>query len=293
MEEVKNRKANLVKKKKEVFLGGSYLVHPDELSEIITKMHKIGGNVLQVMIRDPTKNGKIKKLSESQVIEIRKKLTEYKMKLFIHSPYVINMAHPFNENGPSFRSIVAEMDFLSRIADTGCVVHVGKTVGKYTEKEALKNQVKFITEVVKATPNNVSFILETATGQGTELLYKLKDFTDFFKMLPKEILNRVKICLDTCHIFAAGNELDPKIFRNRVMKKHLVLIHLNDSLREFGSRIDRHQDFGCGEIPRKKLEDLTRAAIKLELPMVIEKQSGTMFCKDYKTQIRMVRGLMK
>jgi deoxyribonuclease-4 len=240
----------------EVRIGGSYLIHPDELSEVITKMNKMGGNVLQVMIRDPTKNGKIKRLSESQVIEIRKKLKEYKMNLFIHSPYVINMAHPLIENGPSFRSIVSEMEFLSRIADTGCVVHVGKTVGKYTEKEGLKNQVEFIAEVVRATPNNVSFILETAAGQGTEMLYKLKDFTNFFKMLPKDIINRVKICLDTCHIFAAGNEVDPKIFRNRTMKKHLVLIHLNDSLREFGSRVDRHQDFGCGQIPRKILEEI-------------------------------------
>jgi deoxyribonuclease-4 len=253
----------------------------------------MGGNVLQVMIRDPTKNAKIKKLSESQVEEIRKKLAEYKMDLFIHSPYVINMARPLKENGPSFRSIVAEMEFLSRIADTGCVVHVGKTVGQYSVKEALKNQAEFITEVVRATPSNVSFILETAAGQGTELMYKLKDFTDFFKSLPKDILSRVKICLDTCHIFAAGNEVDPKIFRNRIMKKHLILIHLNDSLREFGSRVDRHQDFGCGEIPRKKLEDITRAAIKLDLPMVIEKQSGTMFCKDYKTQFKLVRDLVK
>jgi deoxyribonuclease-4 len=277
----------------EIKIGGSYQVHPDELSDVITQMHKIGGNVLQVMIRDPTKNGKIKKLKESQVEEIRKKLANYKMKLFIHSPYVINMAHPLAENGPSFRSIVAEMEFLSRIADTGCVVHVGKTVGKYTQKEALINQAKFITEVVRATPSNVSFILETAAGQGTELLYKLKDFTNFFKTLPSDILDRVKICLDTCHIFAAGNEVDPKIFRNKIMKKHLVLIHLNDSLREFGSRVDRHQDFGCGEIPKKKLEDITRAAIKLDLPMVIEKQSGTMFCKDYKAQFKMVRGLAK
>lgn len=277
----------------EVKIGGSYLVHPDELLEVVTKMHKIGGNVLQVMIRDPTKNQKIKKLSDSVVIEIRKKLAEYKMDLFIHSPYVINMAHPLNENGPSLRSIIAEMNFLARIADTGCVVHCGKTVGKYSTKEALKNQVNFITEVVRATPSNVSFILETAAGQGTELLYKLKDFTDFFKNLPRDIQDRVKICLDTCHIFAAGNEIDPKIFRNRIMKKHLVLIHLNDSLREFGSRVDRHQDFGCGEIPRKKLEDITRAAIKLKLPMVIEKQSGTMFCKDYRTQIKMVQDLVK
>jgi len=277
----------------DIKIGGSYQVHPDELSDVITQMHKMDGNVLQVMIRDPTKNGKIKKLKESQVEEIRKKLANYKMKLFIHSPYVINMAHPLAENGPSFRSIVAEMEFLSRIADTGCVVHVGKTVGKYTQKEALINQAKFITEVVRATPSNVSFILETAAGQGTELMYKLKDFTDFFKNLPRDILDRVKICLDTCHIFAAGNEVDPKIFRNRVMKKHLILIHLNDSLREFGSRVDRHQDFGCGEIPKKKLEDITRAAIKLDLPMVIEKQSGTMFCKDYKAQFKMVRGLVK
>jgi deoxyribonuclease-4 len=277
----------------DIKIGGSYQVHPDELSDVITQMHKMDGNVLQVMIRDPTKNGKIKKLKESQVEEIRKKLANYKMKLFIHSPYVINMAHPLAENGPSFRSIVAEMEFLSRIADTGCVVHVGKTVGKYTQKEALINQAKFITEVVRATPSNVSFILETAAGQGTELMYKLKDFTDFFKNLPRDILDRVKICLDTCHIFAAGNAVDPKIFRNRVMKKHLILIHLNDSLREFGSRVDRHQDFGCGEIPKKKLEDITRAAIKLDLPMVIEKQSGTMFCKDYKAQFKMVRGLVK
>lgn len=274
-------------------IGGSYQVHPDELSEVITQMYKMGGNVLQVMIRDPTKNGKIKKLTDAQVKEIRAKLAEYKMDLFIHSPYVINMAHPLVENGPSFRSIVAEMEFLSKIADTGCVVHVGKTVGKYTQKEALENQAKFITEVVRVTPKNVSFILETAAGQGTELIYKLKDFTDFFKMLPKDILDRVKICLDTCHIFAAGNEVEPKIFRNRIMKKHLVLIHLNDSLREFGSRVDRHQDFGCGEIPKKKLEEITRAAIKLDLPMVIEKQSGTMFCKDYKAQFKMVRGLVK
>lgn len=277
-------------------VGGSMVCKPEIVPDAIKEMASYHGNVIQLFIRDPTMSYRVKSLTDQLKNEIKNALTKYKMELFIHSPYTINMSKSLKDNKASFNALKSEMEWLSKITNTGCVVHMGKTntqLGKISDKDAIKNQMEFIKAIIKETPDNVNLILETAAGQGSEILSNFDNFLNFYHSIPSETRKRVKICIDTCHIFQAGNDiLTQKKTRelfNKVEMKDLILVHLNDSLKPFYSRVDRHADIGCGQIPLESLNQVIKICKKNNIPMILEKQNT--FCKDYSTQFKYIYDL--
>jgi apurinic endonuclease APN1 len=129
---------------------------------------------------------------------------------------------------------------------------------------------------------NVKILLETSTGQGSEIGYKLEELTKIYRKLSKHkksnVRNKFGICLDTCHVFSAGYNLSSKqaieIFLNNFNEmigiKEIKLIHLNDSKVPCGSNIDRHENFGNGYIGKDALKILGNAFIKKKIPIIIE-----------------------
>ena len=98
-------------------------------------------------------------------------------------------------------------------------------------------------------------ILETSTGQGTELLSNLDEFADFYNKFTDDEKNYLKICIDTCHVFSAGYSLKSKTDVQKYIKivekyigwNNVILIHLNDSKKDCGCGVDRHENLckGC------------------------------------------------
>ena len=120
---------------------------------------------------------------------------------------------------------------------------------------------------------NVKIILETAAGQGTELLTNIYNLINFYEKFSNEEKEILKICIDTCHIYSAGHdireeeqvELFIKILKKGIGMKNIALIHLNDSKREFNSHVDRHEKLGKGTIGLEGLKEIPwiRKIIKL------------------------------
>ena len=171
--------------------------------------------------------------------------------LFIHSIYIINLSREINDNKLIINYLQKEFEIGKSMNSKGIVFHVGKQVN-LSKELALNTMKSNILDILDLATENTPFILETPAGQGTELLTTYQEFSDFYSDIMSYNIakNRFKICIDTCHVFAAG--VDPyKYIENWIFdygKETIALIHFNDSCGKFGCKKDRHKTPGEGFI---------------------------------------------
>lgn len=190
--------------------------------------------------------------------------------LYIHSAYVINLA---KISEPSYNCLLKDIISAHNISSKGVVVHVGKYTD-FSIEDSLKNMKTNILNILQYIIDNkldTKLILETPSGQGTELLTKMDDFFDFCKDIVDSHLNSSAfgICIDTCHVFASG--YNPDIYIKKGIESGLVsLIHFNDSKECKGSKKDRHAFYGSGKIPIDILDECICICKDNKYDMVIE-----------------------
>lgn len=199
-----------------------------------------------------------------------------KLRWFVHAPHVFNLGRI---NDATTASIRHHLEVTAAAGGRGVVFHVAKSV-EMTPAVALANmKANILAGLPFATPT-CPILIETPAGQGSELLRTQDEFlgwiTTEFQGDP-----RVGICIDTCHVWAAGNHPVPylkSVLEHPETRKLLKLVHYNNSREEFGSRKDRHQQIE-GKIP---IEDMVAIAQlcntgylnehnrKVTIPMVTE-----------------------
>jgi len=273
----------------------------------ITEMNELGGNMIQIFISNPmsTKYS----INETTYNEkncqlIRSILESNDSKLVIHLPYVINLAKPLIPDLSKcwwINMICNQLVVSDLINSIGCVVHVGKHLD-LTVAEGLDNMYSSLKHVINfITENNLNtkIILETAAGQGSELLKtknnSLEDFANFYNRFDKKDKEHLKICVDTCHIFAAGYDIRNKEqvkqffseFNKLIGVENISLIHLNDSKSDFGSCVDRHENLGLGKIGVHGIRYFIRYAIYYKIPIVLETPS------NYKAGLELIESVKK
>jgi deoxyribonuclease-4 len=167
--------------------------------------------------------------------------------IYVHSPYIINLSKPIKSTDYTSEAL---RDFLVESNSCGCrglVVHCGKRAGM-EESSAIKNMAHRVKNFGGYATKNCPLLIETSSGQGGEILCSPKELADFYEAVVGEPNPLVKICLDTCHVFAAGYE--PIQFVTELVRRKIPigLIHFNDSKVEKGTRKDRHAPIGTGHI---------------------------------------------
>jgi deoxyribonuclease-4 len=195
-------------------------------------------------------------------------LAETRTRFFVHSQYIINLAKAA-EGGDTWHTDCLRRNLEVAVASgcRGVVVHVGKSVGQ--EKSVAIEQMRAnIAACLSAATPECPLLLETPAGQGTELLTDPDEFIGFVTSFND---SRLRICVDTCHVFACGH--DPLTYIKKVQEADpalLHLIHYNDSAEPCGCRKDRHAHMGTGHIGMEKMETIARHCHSATLPMVIE-----------------------
>jgi deoxyribonuclease-4 len=196
-----------------------------------------------------------------------------------HASYLINLGSPKKEQWQ--RSIAAVVDELERCAALGVhglVVHPGAHMGTGIPAGVARIAAGLDEVHTRTAGIRPSVLLETTAGQGTSIGHEIEQLGDILQRVAEP--ERLGVCLDTCHLFAAGYDLrdaDACDQMVRSLKKHVRLsrvrcIHVNDSKGALGSRIDRHAHIGKGKIGlvgfRNLLNDprLTKACRILETP---------------------------
>jgi deoxyribonuclease-4 len=255
---------------------GAHIQRETTIIKTMDEIKKNGGNALQLFTTNPrslkiTNNDKY--LNESHLI--KKYCNINKFSLIVHSPYAFNIAKPFmigkKQLDISDTLVFNDLITSNIIGAVGYVIHVGKsTTTPITEALLImKNNIKnIINEMIK---NNIKtkLLLETPAGQGTELLKDFNDFINFYYSFTEEERTVFKLCIDTCHIWSAGYELN-EIISLIPDKDDIICIHLNNSKNSKGANVDRHEYLFEGKIHPPLLKEFAsyfnNSIIILEMP---------------------------
>jgi hypothetical protein len=177
-------------------------------------------------------------------------------------------AEPGEKDDYGVNCLIKNLQYASALGCRGVVVHVGKSVGREVGLALSNMRVNLLTAMEHATAA-CPILLETPAGQGTEMLTKYADFVDFVRTFESD---RIAICVDTCHVFAAG--CDPLTYIMDLLASAtpglLKLVHFNDSSGCCGSCVDRHAFIGTGEIGLEKLAAIAERCSSCHVPMLVE-----------------------
>lgn len=197
--------------------------------------------------------------------------------VFGHAGYLINLGAPACDNREkSLQSLVQEIGFATELGLPFLVMHPGAHLGR-GETLGLKQIVTGINEAVRATKTSpVRIALENTAGQGTCLGCDLRHLAEIYEKVERP--ERLAVCLDTCHLFAAGYDIrTPKGWDAAIGEadllfglREVVALHLNDSKAEFGSRVDRHEHIGKGKIGSEGFRHIVNDARFADVPGCLE-----------------------
>lgn len=267
------------------------------VSKALERAVAIGCGAVQIFTKNNNRWFE-KPLDPDEVRRFRAAARRFKARfLFSHDGYLINLASPRREIlDKSLLSLADEIRRADLLGLAYVVTHPGAHVGA-GEEAGIARVVRSLDLVHAETAGaRTRVLLETTAGQGTALGWRFEHLA--------EILARVKaperlgVCVDTCHIFAAGYDIRTEAECARTLRRLERLVgrravrafHLNDSLRELGSRVDRHAHIGKGKIGLEGFRALVNDPRFRDRPMVLETPKGKEMREDLRN-LRVLRSL--
>ncbi|MFF9894250.1 deoxyribonuclease IV [Streptomyces longispororuber] len=202
---------------------------------------------------------------------------------YVHAPYLINFgSHTEATVEKSVESLRHSLRRGREIGALGVVVHTGSATGGRTREVALRQvRERLLPLLDELTHDDDPFLLlESTAGQGASLCSRTWDFGPYFEALDAH--PKLGVCLDTCHIFAAGHDLAGPggvkqtldLLVDTVGAGRLKLVHANDSKDVVGAHKDRHENIGTGHIGAEAFRELMSHPATEGVPLVIETPGG-------------------
>ena len=254
-------------------LVGGHVSIAGGLHHAIDNSLDIGGNCLQIFagsprlwFRKPFDSGDIEKFLSG----IKK---HHLGPVFIHALYLVNLA----ALGPelfekSINSLVMDLQNGARINSAGVIIHIGSHLG--AGFDLVKGQLVAGLQRILALTSDCDLILENAAGQNG----KIGSLSELSYLIDKVADPRLKVCLDTAHLFAACLDLRSPEETEKLLKElkslklldRLVCLHLNDCASDLGSHRDLHANIGEGKIGLTGLKSFVNQKELLHLPLILE-----------------------
>jgi deoxyribonuclease IV len=244
---------------------------------------------MQIFVKN-NKSWQAPPISEDQATRFKQELTKTGINpknVFAHASYLINLASAKPEVVEKSQiTLEDELNRCQQLEIPGLVMHPGAHIGAGREK-GLEQITQYCKEVFKRTPDvQTRLLFETTAGTGTNLGATFEDLADLLAMIDEP--ERTGVCLDTCHIFAAGYEISDKASYTKTMSEfdkvvgldRLKAIHLNDSMAPFNSRKDRHAHIGQGEIGEEAFRFVMTDPRLQSIPMSLETPKDSEMTED-------------
>jgi apurinic endonuclease APN1 len=263
---------------KEMVFIGAHVSAAGRVGNSVKNAQDIGANAFALFVR-PQRTWTAKPMSQEDIADFKEKLEESSIspyKVVPHGSYLINLCNP--DDTKRAQSYELFKDEATRCFHLGLAyynIHPGSTVGACSVKEAAAIIAKEINRVHEAVPQ-VSILLENAAGQGNSVGSRFEEL----KMIIDSVSDksRIGMCLDTCHMFAAGYDIRSEKAYQKSMGEldkvvglsYLKAIHLNDSKGELGCGKDRHENIGKGCIGLKGFQHMMTDERLSEIPMILE-----------------------
>lgn len=240
-------------------------------------------------------------ITAEQVARFQKAVEESKVSpIFSHDAYLINVGSPRSEGyEKSKAALKIEVERATQLGLSFVVMHPGAHIDS-GEEAALKKIAQAVSWVIKETKgSSVKVLYENAAGQGSAVGHRFEHLASLLETTNPR--HRVGICLDTCHLFAAGYDVRTKAAYEETMAEfdrivgigNVEAIHLNDSKRELGSRVDRHEHIGKGQIGLEGFRALLNDKRFSRVPMVLETPKDEKTLAEDLMNLKVLRGLIK
>jgi deoxyribonuclease IV len=194
-----------------------------------------------------------------------------------HTSYLINLASPdAKKHAMSLAALKQELTRASALKIPFCVLHPGAHMDSGADT-GLGKIARSLNHVISETKElTTRILLETTAGQGSGLGHTFEQIFEIIDKIDRK--DRVGVCLDTCHIFAAGYDIRNLEAYQQTMNRfntvlgldQLFLIHINDSKKELGSRVDRHTHIGEGALGVEAFRHLINDERLMHVPKLLE-----------------------
>jgi deoxyribonuclease IV len=280
-------------------LLGAHMSIAGGVSEALIRGRDTGCECVQIFTKS-SRQWVSKPYAEEEVAAFRRVLRETGIKMVIaHDSYLINMGAP--DESMRKKSVAGFIDELERCELLGVpflIAHPGAHVGS-GEDTGIRTIAKSLSEAHKACAGfKVEVALEITAGQGSNLGYKFEQMGQIFDATNQN--ERLRLCFDTEHAFAAGYDLRSDEGYERTFAEldehvgldRLVAFHINDSLKPFHSRVDRHEHIGKGHLGLDPFRRLVNDPRFAGIPMCLETEPGPEM-KDIAADLRQLHDLLK
>jgi deoxyribonuclease IV len=280
-------------------LFGAHMSIAGGVTEALRLAEEFQCDTLQLFTKSPSQ-WQAKPIPEDAIREFRKLRKQLKLKYPTgHDSYLINLASPDTQLlQKSIDAFVEEMERAESLELTYLVMHPGAHLNS-GEEIGITRVAESLDEIAKRTRGfRVQVLLETTAGQGTTLGHRFEHLAGILQQVNAP--EKLGICVDTCHLFAAGYDLStPEGYRATFEEMDSVIglgrvkvFHVNDSAKPLGSRVDRHAGLGKGKIGRTAFQLLVNDSRFRGLPMILEtpKEDGDNNRMD-EVNLAVLRGL--
>lgn len=263
-----------------------------------SRIASVGGESLQIFTRNQ-RQWQPKPLSEEEIREFRAAHAAHQeMPVASHASYLLNLATDKAElREKSIAALVLEFERCRQLGVPYVVMHPGSHGGDGVETGLERFVAAMDAVFAKDGGGEVMLLLETTAGQGTGLGSRFEELGSL--RANSRFPERIGVCVDTCHIFAAGYELRTEAgyqatiaaLERHVGLEQVKFWHLNDSKKELGCRVDRHEHIGRGSIGLAGFRNLVNDPRFAGLPMTLETPKGEDLAED-RENIAVLRKLL-
>lgn len=259
-------------------LIGAHMPTGEGLDDAIRRAKEIGCTALQVFTSSP-RQWYSKPIDPATPPKLARAFAETGLDpraIVSHDTYLINLSAPTPEIAEkSKKALARELQRCGELGIPYVVSHMGASKGQ-DEIEALRIVAEATIDILKESPPEVTLLMETTAGQGSSLNCKFEHLAALLEVTGAP--NNLGVCLDTCHIFAAGYDIRTpegytetfERFDQLIGADRIKVIHANDSKKPFASRLDRHAHIGEGEIGEIAFRCLVHDPRFERVPIIIE-----------------------
>jgi len=263
----------------------------------VQRAHELGCTCMQLFCRNP-RGWTVKPLDKADIAEFKKLREQWDIgPVFVHTNYLINLASSKPDLFPkSIEQFVIDLERAEALGAEYLVTHLGSASGQ--EPAWMIDRVSTaLNMAMKLHQPKAMVLLENTAGEKGDVGYTLEQVADVISRLKDSSM--VGLCYDTCHGFAAGYDIRSKENVDALANKidatigleKLKGMHLNDCLREFDSRVDRHWHIGEGKIGLEGFRHLLNHAAFTDVPKIMETPKETE--EDDPKNMRVVRSLVQ
>lgn len=240
--------------------------------------HKIGAKAFALFTKNQRQwfSGPLSKTGISAFRENCEKLDYKPFQILPHDSYLINLGHPEDEPlGKSRASFIDEMKRCELLGLDRLNFHPGSHLNKISAEESLARIAESINIALDKTKGVIA-VIENTAGQGTNLGHTFEQIRYIIDKV--EDKTRVGVCIDTCHAYTSGYEIKSKAGFEETFRKFDEVIgtdflkgmHLNDTKKDFGTRVDRHENLGTGFLGDDTFSFIVNDRRFDDMPLILE-----------------------